>query len=196
MCDSTGVISTKRSDLDAQKQRFARDVAFTNLEEALVGADVFVGLSKGNIVSKSMIASMAPKAVVFALATPAPEITFQFDEKAEHYFAIEIPLSTPNINGYKAIMADYAQKFYASNKLTVTGNMLNPETQLLMTKSFKKLTDAQDFMSTFALNNNEVKEIHEKQFQYFLISKQNYVQLFKIKSLDSYKKFYQENYPK
>jgi hypothetical protein len=65
-----------------------------------------------------------------------------------------------------------------------------------MTKSFKKLADAQDFMSTFALNTNEVKEIHEKQFHYFLISKQNYVQLFKIKSLDSYKKFYQENYPK
>ncbi len=76
MCDSTGVISTKRSDLDAQKQRFARDVAFTNLEEALVGADVFVGLSKGNIVSKTMIASMAPKAVVFALANPDPEITY------------------------------------------------------------------------------------------------------------------------
>jgi malate dehydrogenase (oxaloacetate-decarboxylating)(NADP+) len=76
MCDSTGVISTNRSDLDAQKQRFARDVAFTNLEEALVGADVFVGLSKGNIVSKTMIASMAPKAVVFALANPDPEISY------------------------------------------------------------------------------------------------------------------------
>ena len=148
--------------------------------------------------AKELLEPFAPKSEKTAETTPAPapEITFQFDENAEHYFAIEIPLSTPNINGYKAIMADYTQKFYASNKLTVTGNMLNPETQLLMTKSFKKLTDAQDFMSTFALNNNEVKEIHEKQFQYFLISKQNYVQLFKIKSLDSYKKFYQENYPK
>lgn len=76
MCDSTGVISTKRGDLDVQKQRFARDVTFTTLEEALVGADVFVGLSKGNIVSKTMIASMAPKAVVFALANPDPEISY------------------------------------------------------------------------------------------------------------------------
>ncbi len=76
MCDSTGVISTNRNDLDPQKQRFARDVSFTNLEEALVGADVFVGLSKGNIVSKTMIASMAPKAVVFALANPDPEISY------------------------------------------------------------------------------------------------------------------------
>ncbi len=76
MCDSTGVISSSRDDLDAQKKRFARDVAFTTLEEALQGADVFVGLSKGNIVSKAMIASMAPKAVVFALANPDPEISY------------------------------------------------------------------------------------------------------------------------
>jgi tetratricopeptide (TPR) repeat protein len=148
--------------------------------------------------AQELLMPFAPKTEKTAEATPAPvaEVNFQFDENAEHYFAIEIPLSTPNINGYKAIMADYTQKFYASNKLIVTGNMLNPETQLLMTKSFKKLADAQDFMSTFALNTNEVKEIHEKQFPSFLISKQNYVQLFKIKSLDSYKKFYQENYPK
>ncbi|MFN5370566.1 MAG: NADP-dependent malic enzyme [Bacteroidia bacterium] len=76
MCDSTGVISSSRDDLDAQKKRFARDVAFTTLAEALQGADVFVGLSKGNIVSKAMIASMAPKAVVFALANPDPEISY------------------------------------------------------------------------------------------------------------------------
>jgi malate dehydrogenase (oxaloacetate-decarboxylating)(NADP+) len=76
MCDSTGVISSSRDDLDAQKKRFARDVAFTTLADALQGADVFVGLSKGNIVSKAMISSMAPKAVVFALANPDPEISY------------------------------------------------------------------------------------------------------------------------
>lgn len=76
MCDSTGVISTSRNDLDSQKQRFAREVSITNLQEALVGADVFVGLSKGNIVSREMISSMAPNAIVFALANPDPEIPY------------------------------------------------------------------------------------------------------------------------
>jgi malate dehydrogenase (oxaloacetate-decarboxylating)(NADP+) len=76
MCDSTGVISTNRSDLDEQKQRFARNVSISTLTEALQGADVFVGLSKGNIVSQEMIKTMAPNAIVFALANPNPEIPY------------------------------------------------------------------------------------------------------------------------
>lgn len=76
MCDSTGVISTNRNDLDEQKQRFARNVSMTTLTEALQNADVFVGLSKGNIVSQEMIKSMAPNAIVFALANPNPEIPY------------------------------------------------------------------------------------------------------------------------
>lgn len=76
MCDSTGIINEERSDLDEQKRRFASKVPFTKLSEALVGADVFVGLSKGNIVSKEMVSTMAPNAIVFALANPDPEITY------------------------------------------------------------------------------------------------------------------------
>jgi malate dehydrogenase (oxaloacetate-decarboxylating)(NADP+) len=76
MCDSTGVISTSRTDLDEQKQKFARDLQISTLTEALQNADVFVGLSKGNIVSKDMIKAMAPNAIVFALANPNPEIPY------------------------------------------------------------------------------------------------------------------------
>jgi len=76
MCDSTGVISTSRTDLDEQKQKFARDLQISTLTEALQNADVFVGLSKGNIVSKDMIKTMAPNAIVFALANPNPEIPY------------------------------------------------------------------------------------------------------------------------
>lgn len=76
MCDSTGVISTNRNDLDEQKQRFARNVSISTLSEALQNADVFVGLSKGNIVSQDMIKTMAPNAIVFALANPNPEIPY------------------------------------------------------------------------------------------------------------------------
>jgi malate dehydrogenase (oxaloacetate-decarboxylating)(NADP+) len=76
MCDSTGVISTSRADLDEQKQKFARDLQISTLTEALQNADVFVGLSKGNIVSKEMIKTMAPNAIVFALANPNPEIPY------------------------------------------------------------------------------------------------------------------------
>jgi malate dehydrogenase (oxaloacetate-decarboxylating)(NADP+) len=77
MCDSTGVISTSRPDLDAQKQFFAVDTDKKTLTEAFVDADVFVGLSKGNIVNQDMIRSMAKDPIVFALANPDPEIPYQ-----------------------------------------------------------------------------------------------------------------------
>lgn len=76
MLDSKGVISTKRDNLDEQKQFFAADTDLTTLEEAMNGADVFVGLSKGNIVSQDMVRSMADNPIVFALANPNPEIAY------------------------------------------------------------------------------------------------------------------------
>jgi malate dehydrogenase (oxaloacetate-decarboxylating)(NADP+) len=76
MCDSTGVINSKRQDLDEQKQFFAKDIDIEKLEDAMKGADVFVGLSKGNIVSQDMIRSMAKDPIVFALANPDPEINY------------------------------------------------------------------------------------------------------------------------
>lgn len=77
MCDSKGVISSVRDNLDVNKQFFARDTQLKTLEEAIAGADVFLGLSKGNVVSKEMIQSMADNPIVFALANPEPEISYK-----------------------------------------------------------------------------------------------------------------------
>jgi len=76
MCDSTGVIVSSRNDLDEQKRFFAQDLTISTLKEAIAGADVFVGLSKGNIVNQEMIRSMADDPIVFALANPDPEISY------------------------------------------------------------------------------------------------------------------------
>jgi len=75
--DSKGLINNKRKDLDEQKQHFAMHDADQSLIEAMKGADVFLGLSKGNIVSKDMIAGMAKDPIVFALANPEPEISYK-----------------------------------------------------------------------------------------------------------------------
>lgn len=78
MLDSKGVITSDRPNLTPQKKLFAterRDVH--TLAEAIKGADVFVGLSKGNILTQDMIRSMAEKPIVFALANPIPEISYE-----------------------------------------------------------------------------------------------------------------------
>lgn len=78
MLDSKGVIHKKRTDLDQYKSFFASDDTSKNtLEEAIKGADVFVGLSKGNILSQGMVRSMAENPIVFALANPTPEISYE-----------------------------------------------------------------------------------------------------------------------
>ena len=78
MLDSKGVISTSRNDLNETKRYFAttREDIHT-LEEAVRGADVFLGLSKGNVLTQDMIRSMAEHPIVFALANPVPEISYE-----------------------------------------------------------------------------------------------------------------------
>lgn len=76
MCDSKGVISKKRTDLNRQKQEFATDRDITTLAEAMVGADVFLGLSVKDVVTPEMLQSMAENPIVFALANPDPEIAY------------------------------------------------------------------------------------------------------------------------
>ena len=78
MLDSKGVITTDRPNLTEQKREFAterRDVH--TLAEAVVGADVFVGLSKGNVLTADMVRTMAAQPIIFALANPVPEISYE-----------------------------------------------------------------------------------------------------------------------
>ncbi len=77
MLDSKGVINHKRTGLTVHKEQFVNQTDLSTLEEAMEGADVFLGLSKGNVVSQDMIRSMANDPIVFALANPNPEIPYQ-----------------------------------------------------------------------------------------------------------------------
>ncbi|MBQ3805937.1 MAG: NADP-dependent malic enzyme [Prevotella sp.] len=78
MLDSKGVITSDRENLTEQKKFFATDRRDVHtLEEAMKGADVFLGLSKGNVVSQDMIRSMASNPIVFACANPVPEISYE-----------------------------------------------------------------------------------------------------------------------
>lgn len=76
MCDSKGVISTHRTDLNESKNFFATDRDIKTLTEAVVGADVFLGLSVANVLTQDMVRSMNTNPIVFALANPNPEISY------------------------------------------------------------------------------------------------------------------------
>lgn len=77
MLDSRGVIRVDRENLTEQKREFVTTRDIHTLEEAVKDADVFVGLSKGNVLSKDMVRSMAKNPIIFALANPVPEISYE-----------------------------------------------------------------------------------------------------------------------
>ena len=77
MCDSKGVIRKSRKDLNKEKQEFAVDTLIESLEEALNGADVFIGLSVANVLSEKMLLTMAKDPIIFAMANPDPEIRYE-----------------------------------------------------------------------------------------------------------------------
>ena len=77
MCDSKGVISVRRTDINESKKFFATERNVDTLEEAIVGADVFLGLSVADVLTVDMVRKMNDNPIVFALANPNPEISFE-----------------------------------------------------------------------------------------------------------------------
>ncbi len=108
MCDSKGVISTSRDDLNKYKAEFAVDTEMKTLDDAIDGADMFLGLSVAGALTKEMVAKMAPAPVIFALANPTPEILPE-EVKAVRDDAIiatgrsDYPNQTNNVLGFPFI---------------------------------------------------------------------------------------------
>lgn len=78
MCDSKGVISSSRKDLNPYKEKFVTErTDIVTLADAMKGADIFLGLSVADVLTTEMVRSMAPRPIVFALANPNPEISYE-----------------------------------------------------------------------------------------------------------------------
>lgn len=136
MLDSKGVIHKGRTDLDQYKSFFAAESTKINtLEEAIKGADVFVGLSKGNILNQQMVQSMAKKCIVFALANPTPEISYEDAISARKDIIVatgrsDHPNQVNNVLGFP---------FIFRGAMDVRATCINEEMKLAATKAIAAL---------------------------------------------------------
>jgi len=136
MLDSKGVLHKGRTDLDKYKSFFAAEKTNVNtLEEAIKGADIFVGLSKGNVLNQDMVKSMAKNCVVFALANPTPEIPYEvaIAARKDIIFATgrsDHPNQVNNVLGFP---------FIFRGAMDVRATCINEEMKLAATKAIASL---------------------------------------------------------
>ncbi len=108
MCDSKGVIRKDRTDINSYKVAFSTEKPFYTLAEALQGADMFLGLSVANLITPAQLRSMAARPIVFALANPDPEITYDLAIAAREDVIMatgrsDYPNQVNNVLGYPYI---------------------------------------------------------------------------------------------
>ena len=135
MCDSKGVINKKRNDLNIYKQEFITGRDIDTLDQALVGADLFLGLSAACMMSKQMLASMADNPIVFAMANPDPEISFEdaMSTRDDMIFATgrsDYPNQINNVLGFP---------FIFRGALDVRASAINEEMKLAASKALAAL---------------------------------------------------------
>jgi malate dehydrogenase (oxaloacetate-decarboxylating)(NADP+) len=135
MVDSKGVINSKRKDLNKYKQQFITDRNIDTLAEAVKGADLFLGLSTANMLSKEMLATMAPDPIIFAMANPDPEITYEdaMSTRNDLIFATgrsDYPNQINNVLGFP---------FIFRGALDVRASTINEEMKLAASKALAGL---------------------------------------------------------
>ena len=136
MVDSKGVINKQRTDLNARKKPFATDRTITTLAEAVAGSDVFLGLSIANVLSKEMVCSMNENPIVFGLANPNPEISYDdaMAARKDIVFATgrsDHPNQINNVLGFPYIFR---------GALDVRATCINEEMKLAAVKAIAELT--------------------------------------------------------
>jgi len=135
MVDSKGVVNVKRNDLNKYKQLFATKRDINTLAEAIKGADMFLGLSVANVMSKEMLASMAKNPIVFAMANPNPEISYEdaMSTRDDLVFATgrsDYPNQINNVLGFP---------FIFRGALDVRSSVINEEMKLAASKALAEL---------------------------------------------------------
>ena len=135
MLDSKGVLTLDRTDLDDSKKEFAIKSKLTTLEEVLKGADVFLGLSKGNVLSQNMVKTMAANPIVFALANPDPEIPYEEALAARE----DIIMATGRSDHPNQVNNVLGFPFIFRGALDVKATCINEEMKLAAAKAIAQL---------------------------------------------------------
>ncbi len=154
MVDSKGVINSKRTDLNKYKKEWVTERDISTLAEAVDGADLFLGLSVANMLTKEMLSTMAPDPIVFAMANPNPEISYEdaMSTRDDLIFATgrsDYPNQINNVLGFP---------FIFRGALDVRARNINEEMKLAATRALAALAREEvpaSVLKAYSLENLE-----------------------------------------
>lgn len=115
-------------------------------------------------------------------------------DEGEHYIVAVIDSKKININKAKAAASDFTRTFFSGFEYKVSTTMFNEQTSFILVKSFVNLKDARDYFTTFVTDNDLIKELDLAKSEKFIITKQNYLELFRSKDFKGYLEFFTKNY--
>ncbi len=115
-------------------------------------------------------------------------------DQSEHYVVSVADLKTVKLNQAKAAVADFTKTYFSGFDYKVSNTMFNADQTFILVKSFANLKDAQDYFTTFVTDNDLITQLSLTQNDKFIITKQNYLELFRSKDYQGYLEFFTKNY--
>jgi len=126
--------------------------------------------------------------------SPKDDGPFTFDPDSEHYFALIFPNKDGSVNNVKTKISNFNKQYFNGVSLTITNSFIDQDNQVVLLRAFSNKVKAMDYFSTFRLNQDQLKELNEKDYPIFAISPINYATLFSSKDISAYQTFFQANY--
>ena len=124
------------------------------------------------------------------------EVAWEHKPYLEHYFGMLVPVGRGNVEELRASIADFNSEFFGSNELRVTANLINRNFQIVLVKDFKRQDYSLDYYEVFTNNTGILQTINTSGYAMFVISTENYIELFNNKETDSYMSLFEKVYLK
>jgi tetratricopeptide (TPR) repeat protein len=126
--------------------------------------------------------------------TEKPPSAFVMNDSKDHYFAILVPVESGKSARVKAQTSDFNKEYFNSQRLRITSNLLNRTDQIVLIKSFTNASKGLDYYTVFTGNRGMLIDVNSGGYNMFIISSENYIELFKNKDIEGYTDFFNEHY--
>lgn len=140
------------------------------------------------------ILELIKKGIKVDLGDNGPKIPYKHKFDDEFHFVLVVPGTDKRVNKYKVDISNFNSVYYKNKTFNIGNIFIDPTKQLVIVKKMNGYEDAIDYYKSFKANKDKLTDIHQKEYKFFLISKENFVLFYKNKDIKGYLKFFEKNF--